>query len=104
MKTIKTPLERWEKETNNLTKHFVEKYFPECDYYWIGNQIGGVMDIADLCIDFSTIVEALRLDVSPDDLIGYYNYKLDFYEKKHSGELEEGPVNMKYWIYNHNKQ
>lgn len=67
------PIWDWEAETDKLAQLFVKKYFGEADYYWIGNEIGGVIEVADYFFSLDRMVEALRYRASAKKLFAYYD-------------------------------
>lgn len=67
------PLHDWEIETNRLTDIFVKKYFKDADWYWIGDDIGGVIEVNDYFFGFDRIREALKYKASAKKLFAYYD-------------------------------
>jgi len=76
-----TSLEIWEKATNDLAQQFANKYFDGGEWYWIGDQIGGVYCIADYFFILDRIIEALELRATYKQLIQFYDYELQCHEK-----------------------
>jgi hypothetical protein len=82
-KKIAKELVKWERETNELAKNFIVRYFctgkttlPEVDWYWIGGRIGGVLEVADYFFDMDMIVDSFRFKVGSRKLFAYYDYRL----------------------------
>ena len=102
MKEIKD----WNIATNKVTTLFIKKYFGDCDVgwiknyywaddgveftagdgsddgirlsgYWIGNDIGGTLEVCDYFFSFDRMKEALELDATEDQLFEYYDLELD---------------------------
>lgn len=45
---IEKPLLNWENATAGIVTIFIEKYFDgEADYFWVGDEVGGVLAVAD---------------------------------------------------------
>lgn len=74
-------LKFWENETIILADYFVDKYFGKMKYNWVGNEIGGVMSVADYYFDLSDIVEFIRHHYSKDKMFEFYDYRLKCLEK-----------------------
>jgi hypothetical protein len=93
--TAKKALADYEKHTNILVQEFVKKYFcdeetpiEDIDYWWIGDEIGGVLGVYDdYYFDMDYIANAIRLEFTYDELIGYYYYSIE----------EKEPCNIKNW-------
>jgi hypothetical protein len=102
MKEIK----EWEIATNKLTTLFLKKYFDDREYswlkgndwaddghdfvssdgaddcsnisgYWIGGDVGGVLEVGDYYFGFDRIKEALELDATEEQLFEYYDLEFD---------------------------
>lgn len=96
----------WNIATNKVTTLFIKKYFGDCDVgwiknfyweedgteftagdgaedgihlsgYWVSEEIGGVLEIADYYFNFSRIKEALELEATEDQLFEYYDLEFD---------------------------
>lgn len=65
----------WRKATENLTKAFCKKYFPDERYgkdtYWVGDQMGGVFFVYDFFFDVNHMIEALELKATYEQLSTY---------------------------------
>lgn len=77
-KIAKTTIMNWEKWTSRVTTVFIEKYFDgEADYFWIGDDVGGVLSVNDYFFGLDRIIEALRYKASKKDFFAYYDIELD---------------------------
>lgn len=69
-------LNEWYKATEEVTKVFLKKYFPEEVYgedtYWVCDEVGTVLFVADYVFGLGWIIEALQMKVKPMHLFGYY--------------------------------
>ena len=75
-------LKQWQIETDKLADHFIERYFGKnIERYWIADEIGGVLSVADYFFGVSDIVEFLRYHYSKDKMFEYYDYNLSCLEK-----------------------
>jgi hypothetical protein len=66
----------WEMASNDVANYFVAKYFKGADYYWIGDDFGGVIETADRFFSMSDMVEFIRHKYSAKMLFSYYDEKL----------------------------
>jgi len=80
-------LQDWINETDNLSEVFITKYFgkmEEVENYWIADEVGGVLVVADYFFNLSDIVDFLRYKYSKDKMFEYYDYALEYHmQKKH---------------------
>jgi len=73
----------WQKATNALAQEFCDKYFDGTkDWRWIGEDIGGVLEVADYYFGLGRIVDALEINCSYELLIQFYNYEIDCHNDK----------------------
>ena len=74
-------LTKWEKVTIEITEFFINKYFNEKNYkpswYFIGDEIGYMIDIADRFFSLEDIVNFLRHNYSEKDMFEYYDLRLE---------------------------
>ena len=99
-------IKEWEIATNKLTTLFLKKYFDDIEYswlkgndwaddghdfvssdgsddcsnisgYWIGGDVGGVLEVGDYYFGFDRIKEALELDATEEQLFEYYDLEFD---------------------------
>lgn len=68
----------YELACNELAEYFVTKYFgKDAEYYWIGDEVGGVIEVADRFFSMSDIADFVRHKYSAKMLFSYYDQKLD---------------------------
>jgi hypothetical protein len=96
--TAKKALADYEKYTNILVQEFIKKYYccdevdlGDVDYWWIGDEIGGVLEVDEQSFGMNIIRDSIRLDFTIDELFDYYNYAQDEYLNK------KNPCNIKNW-------
>jgi hypothetical protein len=80
-------LSRWEDVTNELIGSFIKRYFgklEEVEYYWIAEDVGGVLSVADYFFNLGDIVDFIKYHYSKDLMFEYYDYALEYHmQKKH---------------------
>jgi len=54
---------------------FTRKYFKGASYYWIGLEVGGVIEVADRFFSVSDMVDFLRYKYTGKMMFEYYNYE-----------------------------
>jgi hypothetical protein len=84
---LKYLLENWENHTDLLTEYFIEKYFgklEDVEYYWVADDVGGVLAVADYFFNLSDIIDFIKYHYSKDLMFEYYDYALDYHmQTKH---------------------
>jgi hypothetical protein len=83
MKNKEKILKKYYKSINDLTDLFISKYFPDfdkSDYYWIVDDIGGVLQCGDYFFDLKTIQKIVELDLSDAELDKWIDYQEDLIE------------------------
>jgi hypothetical protein len=83
----------WQKATNALAQEFCTKYFETDDWYWIGEDIGGLLDVNGYCFGIDRIVDALEINCSYELLMQFYKYEIDCYNDKSLPKY-----NFKIWV------
>ena len=75
---IKNEILEWENLTNKLTSRFLYDYFDDVDpdYWWVANDVGGVLNYGDYFFSFDTILTCYKLDISFEQLINWYDFSL----------------------------
>jgi hypothetical protein len=72
----------YEMACNQLAKYFVAKYFgKDAEYYWIGDDFGGVIEVADRFFDIKKIYAILKARLSKRKMFTQYDQELKDYEK-----------------------
>ena len=76
---IKNEILEWENLTNKLTSRFLYDYFDDLDpdYWWVSNDVGGVLNYGDYFFSFDTILTCYKLDISFEQFINWYNFCLE---------------------------
>ena len=75
---IKNEILEWENLTNKLTSRFLYDYFDDLDpdYWWVSNDVGGILNYGDYFFSFDTILTCYKLDISFEQLINWYDFSL----------------------------
>ena len=75
---IKNEILEWENLTNKLTSRFLYDYFDDVDpdYWWVANDVGGVLNYGDYFFSFDTILTCYKLDITFEQLINWYDFSL----------------------------
>ena len=75
---IKNEILEWENLTNKLTSRFLYDYFDDVDpdYWWVSNDVGGVLNYGDYFFSFDTILTCYKLDITFEQLINWYDFSL----------------------------
>lgn len=60
-----------------LANYFVKRYFGKVDYYWIGNRIGTVIEVADDFFDMNDMAEFIKNRYTRKQLFDYYDARMD---------------------------
>ena len=68
----------WEILTNSLVEKFLYDYFDDVnpDYWWVSNDVGGILNYGDYFFSFDTILTCYKLDISFEQLINWYDFSL----------------------------
>ena len=69
----------WEILTNSLVEKFLYDYFDDVnpDYWWVANDVGGVLNYGDYFFSFDTILTCYKLDITFEQFINWYDFCLD---------------------------
>ena len=75
---IKNEILEWENLTNKLTSRFLYDYFDDVDpdYWWVSNDVGGVLNYGDYFFSFDTILTCYKLDITFEQLINWSDFSL----------------------------
>jgi len=77
-KPQKLEVQLYEEVCDLVARKFAKKYFgKDADYYWIADEIGGVIEIADRFYSITDMVEFIRYKYSAKMMFRYYDEKLD---------------------------
>ena len=68
----------WKKLSNKITKQFLYDYFDDVDpdYWWVSNDVGGVLNYGDYFFSFDTILTCYKLEITFEQLISWYDFCL----------------------------
>ena len=68
----------WENLTNKLTSRFLYDYFDDVDpdYWWVSNDVGGILNYGDYFINFDTILTCYKLEITFEQFISWYDFSL----------------------------
>ena len=69
----------WEILTNSLVEKFLYDYFDDVnpDYWWVANDVGGVLNYGDYFFSFDTILTCYKLDISFEQFISWYDFCIE---------------------------
>ena len=75
---IKNEILEWENLTNKLTSRFLYDYFDDVDpdYWWVSNDVGGILNYGDYFFSFDTILTCYKLEITFEQLINWYDFSL----------------------------
>ena len=82
----------YENSVNKLTTLFANRYFEDADFYWIGDEIGGVISINDCFFNFTDILDYIKNNYSKEQVFKYYDYALD------EATEDRTPINIKNYL------
>ena len=76
---IREDILSWKSLTNKLTEQFLYDYFDDVnpDYWWVANDVGGVLNYGDYFFSFDTVLTCYKLDISFEQFISWYNFCLE---------------------------
>lgn len=76
-------LHKWNIATHELANLFNTIYFDgDAEQYWVADEVGGCLSIADYFFNASDIVDFLKYDYSKKMMFEYYDYRLKCAEDK----------------------
>lgn len=71
----------WRNATEELTKAFCKKYFPDGEYgkdsWWVCDEVGTIFCIGDYFFSVDRMLEALELKASPTKFFAYYDFEFE---------------------------
>ena len=75
---IREDILSWESLTNKLTEQFLYDYFDDVNpyYWWVSNDVGGILNYGDYFFSFDTILTCYKLDISFEQFISWYDFCL----------------------------
>lgn len=75
-------LKVWEDSTNQIATNFAKKYYDTDEFYWVADDIGGVLHIADDFFDLNDIVDYLRYEYPVDKMFEHHHYAYDMWKNE----------------------
>lgn len=75
----------YEKAVNNYVDTFIVKHFEDIqvEYYWIAQEVGGILCVNDYFINFLDIVNDIDNNVPKNTIFDYLEYSKKVYEYTH---------------------
>ena len=69
----------WKKLSNKIAEQFLYHYFDDLDpdYWWVSNDVGGILNYGDYFINFDTILTCYKLEITFEQFISWYDFCLD---------------------------
>ena len=69
----------WEILTNSLVEKFLYDYFDDVnpDYWWVANDVGGVLNYGDYFFSFDTILTCYKLEITFEQFISWYDFCIE---------------------------
>ena len=86
-------LKKLEKSIEEFTDYFAMRYFDVAIYHWMGDEIGGCVEINDFFFNLTNMVDYVKYDYSFDEMYKYYYYAME------CSQQNETPINIKNWKY-----
>ena len=70
---------KWEQKTTEITETFLYDYFDDVkpSYFWVGEEVGGILNYGDYWFNFSDILTCYKLSITEEQLINWYDFCLD---------------------------
>ena len=85
-------LNTYYKACNDLLTAFLKKYYEEPEYFWVGDNIGGVACINDDFLNMYDIAEVMELNPEPDKFFEWMEYR----NEKHMEGKD--PINFRTYL------
>jgi hypothetical protein len=75
---IESRIVEWKDTTSKITNQFLYDYFDDVDpdYYWVGDEVGGILNYGDYFFNFSDILTCYKLEITFEQLINWYDFCL----------------------------
>ena len=76
---MKDSIQQWEELTDTIFKNFLSVYFDDNDpyYFWVGNEIGGVVCYGDFFFNFWDVITCNRLSITEEQFFEWYDFNLE---------------------------
>lgn len=76
-------LDKWREATENLTKVFTKRYFPNERYgkdtFWVGDEIGDIYFVSDMFFDVDRMRRALEFGATFEHLNNFHQIEMEAY-------------------------
>ena len=90
-------LKEWEEATEELIHEFINVCFQQGDeYFWVSNEIGGLLNVGDYWFDLNDIVEFFRYDATLGQMTEYYDFALEHHQSSNGDKPP--PVNFRDFV------
>ena len=68
----------WKKLSNKIAEQFLYHYFDDLDpdYWWVSNDVGGILNYGDYFFSFDTILTCYKLEITFEQFISWYDFCL----------------------------
>lgn len=75
---ISEDIASWNVQTNEITENFLFDYFDDIDpcYFWVADEIGGILNYEDYFFSFNDILTCYKLDITFEQFINWYDFSL----------------------------
>jgi hypothetical protein len=87
----KVAVEVYEQAADYVAEVFTEFYFEEAGFYWIAEEIGGMISVNDHFFSLGNMVDYIRNEYTVDQMFKHYDYTFEEAMEKRS------PINIKNW-------
>jgi hypothetical protein len=84
---MKSLILKWEKGTDELAKQFARKYYDTDEFYWVANDIGGLIHIGDDFFELNEIVDYLKYEYPVDKMFEHHKYAYEMWEQEKEDEI-----------------
>lgn len=84
---MKKDITKWEKATNELARIFAKQYYDTDDFYWVADDIGGVLNIADDFFEVNDILDYMRYEYPTDKMFEHHQYAQEMWEKEEEDSI-----------------
>jgi len=93
-------LSAYENACNAMAMVFLKRFFDygNGDFYWVADEIGGVLCVNDYFFNMDLIVEAMRLKPSEEMFFNFYDYEMSYYNSSKKPKVK---YNLKNFILNY---
>ena len=82
---MKNKILKWQRLTHKITEQWIAEYFElseedsasGIDYFWVGDEVGGILNYGDYFFNFSDILTCYKLKITIEQLINWYDFCLE---------------------------